>query len=153
VHVEYPSAALREARNARSNRVWLWAMCLPLALSPAAFLIPRHTPPPLVNLREEAGQLRISWTTPTNSTLTILDGKDRRFIAITPTDSTVIYARRSGDVTVQLGSALARFVGPPPPPSEIEQLRTSVKSLQEKITSLRNARAAGWWKIAVLEGY
>jgi hypothetical protein len=107
----------------------------------------------MVNLREELGQLHISWNVPTSSTLTILDGTDKTSILITPEHSTVTYARRSGDVTVKLGSALARFIGPLPPPPEIVQLRTSVHSLQSKIASLRKVQSADWAKLSALQEY
>jgi hypothetical protein len=130
------------------KRYWRWALCL-LAL-PLFFIRP-HYAQPVLTLRESGGQLRISWTTPTAETLTILDGGVRTYVQIPRGQSTATYSRRTGDVTVGIGSAQARFVGSALPVSEIERERTRVDALREKLASLRAARAVGQTKIAELE--
>jgi hypothetical protein len=131
------------------KRKWSWAWCH--VLLPLLYFIPRHSQPPLaVTLREDSGQLFISWSVPTKSTLAILDGVDRTSIALAPGLSSLTYARRSGDVTVAIGPAQARFVGPPLPPTEIERDRAGVEALESQVTSLRATQAAGQVKLAGL---
>ena len=130
------------------KRRWGWAF---LALLPLLYFIPRSPRPPIaVSLREDAGQLRISFSAPTAETLTILDGAEKTSVAMAG-QSTITYARRSGDVTVKMGAAQARFVGPALPPTEMEQARASVQELKSKIEELSAARASGLAKIAALE--
>jgi len=115
--------------------------CLLLALLPLSYALARRQPPPLsVEIHEQAGQMRISWNIPTQSTLIIIDGQENRLVPITPAFSTITYARRSGDVEVQLGSAYARFVGPPPPPPEKEQIRRNMAELRKQIVSLNASK-------------
>jgi hypothetical protein len=52
---------------------------------------------------------------------------------------------------VGIGSAKARFVGPLPPPNEIERARAGVETLRAKVNSLRAAKASGEIKITALE--
>lgn len=131
------------------HRNYLW---LALALIPLICFTPRHRQPPIaVSLREDSGQVRISWNVPNKATLTILDGGEKTSIALTPAQSTATYARRSGNVTVRIGKAEGRFVGPALPPTKMEQMRASVKALESKVASLRSERADGQTKIAALE--
>lgn len=125
---------------------WYWAALL---LLPLLFFIPHKTQPALaLNLREDAGQLHIAWNVPTDAKLTIIDGAHRTSVAITREQSGATYARRTGDVTVQIGSLQARYVGPP---IEIEQARAGVEALKSRIALLRAARNAGQAKIAALQ--
>jgi hypothetical protein len=129
---------------------WSWTWCL--ALLPLLYLIPRHPPPPLaVTLREDSGQLRISWNVPVKTTLSILDGSQRTSISIARDLSSLTYERGSGDVTVEMGSAQARFVGARVPPKEIEQERADLEALTSKIAALRAVGVAGEVRIAELE--
>jgi hypothetical protein len=131
------------------RRRWPWA--LSLALLPLLYFIPRPPAPPIaVSLSEEAGQLRIALSAPTAETLTILDGAEKTSMAMTG-QSTITYARRSGDVTVKIGAAQARFVGPAFPPTEMEQVRASVIELESQIEELRATHASGLAKIAALQ--
>jgi len=131
------------------KRTWAWAWCL--LLLPLLYFIPRHTQPPLaLTLRENLGQLSISWNVPVRATLLIVDGSDRTSISINPGASTVTYARRSSDVTVGIGSVQARFVGPLPPLTETELLRSSIDSLESRIAALRAGQAAGQAKLTAL---
>jgi hypothetical protein len=131
------------------KRRWLWAWGL--LLLPLLYFIPHHPQPPLaVTLREDSGQLHISWNVPAQATLAILDGSERTSIPIGPGLSNLTYARRSGDVTVAIGAAQARFVGPPRPLTQTEQVRASIDSLQFTIVSLRATQAAGDIKLAAL---
>jgi hypothetical protein len=128
------------------KRRWSWTWCL--ALFPLLCFIPRHPPPPLaLTLREDSGQLRISWSVPSKATLSILDGGQRTAIAISGLSS-VTYSRRSEDVTVEIGSAKARFIGPPLPPEEIAP---DLETLASKIAALRAVGVAGEVRIAELE--
>jgi hypothetical protein len=132
---------------------WLWKMCIPVALLLSLGFIPRRKPPLSINLTETAGQMRISWNAPVRATLTILDGAGKTSIPITPGESMITYVRSTGDVSVQLGSAQERFVGPPPPPAEIERMRSSVKALESKLKSLRRVQASGRTIITALEEF
>jgi hypothetical protein len=128
---------------------WGWSLLL-LPFLPFLGLIPSHRPPLAVTLREDSGQLRISWNVPVKATLEILDGGARTALAIAPGLSTVTYARRTEDVTVGIGSAQARFVGAPLPPTPIERERAAVRALESRIVLLRSARAAGQAKLDAL---
>jgi hypothetical protein len=130
------------------KRKWAWAACL--LLIPLLFYRPHH-PQLALTVRETAGQMRISWNVPTTETLTILDGGERTYAPIVQGQSTATYARRSGDVTVGIGSAKVRFVGPELPPSEIDRERARVAALDARAASLRTAMALGKTKIAALE--
>jgi len=127
---------------------WPWAACL--LLIPLLFFTPRH-PQLALTVREAEGQLRISWNVPTTEPLTILDGGERTYVPTVLEQSTATYARRSGDVMVGIGSAKARFVGPLPPPNEIERARSGVDELRAKVNTLRAAKTLGETKIAALE--
>jgi hypothetical protein len=127
---------------------WQWALAL-LAL-PLLLYRPHHQQLALT-LRETGGQVTILWNIPTTETLTILDGGERTYVPILPGQSTATYARRTGDVTVGIGTVQSRFVGPALPPSEIAQARASIEELKEKVATLRAARNAGYTKIAALQ--
>jgi hypothetical protein len=133
----------------QKKRRWHWAACLPLLALPF-FYRTSHSQPALT-VRETGGQLRISWNVPTPETLTILDGGERTYVPIKPGQSSATYARRSGDVTIGIGAAQTRFVGPALPPTAIENLRASLDSLHARVVSLRAARALGATRIAALE--
>jgi hypothetical protein len=130
------------------TRKWAWAACL--LLIPLLFYRPHH-PQLALTVREAGGQLRISWNVPTTETLTILDAGERTYVPILQDQSTATYSRRSGDVTVGIGSAKVRFVGPALPASEIERARAALTALHAKVASLRTAMALGKTKIAALE--
>jgi hypothetical protein len=105
------------------------------------------------NLREDHGQLRISWKATSERVLTIVDGGERISLAIAPRQSSLTYARRSGDVTVGIGSQRFRYIGPTPPPSQIPQERERVEALESRITELRVRLASGRTKLAKLESH
>jgi hypothetical protein len=105
------------------------------------------------NLREYHGQLRISWIATSQRVLTIVDGGERISLAIAPGQSSLTYARRSGDVTVGIGSEQFRYIGPAPPPSQIQQERERVEALESRITELRGRLASGRTKLAKLESH
>lgn len=130
------------------TRRWPWALCL---LAIPLLLYRPHHPQLAVTLREAEGQLKISWNVPTSETLTILDGGERTYVALHPGQSTATYARRTGDVTVGIGAAQARFAGSPLPPTEIEKARAGIEALKAKVASLRAARASGQTRIAALQ--
>jgi hypothetical protein len=109
----------------------------------------RH--PFALNVREDKGQLHISWSATAQRMLTILDRGERISLAITPQQSSLTYARHSGDVTVGIGSAQVRFIGPQPPASEVEQMRAGVEALESKIACLRSVWASGQAKLVWLE--
>jgi hypothetical protein len=135
--------------KAVKKRTWPWAACLPLLILPL-FFRPHH-PQLALKVREAGGQLRISWNIPTTETLTILDGGERTYVSIRPGESTATYARRTGDVTIGIGTAQTRFVGPPLPPTEIENIHASIDTLHAKVVSLRAEQALGQTKIAALQ--
>ncbi len=149
---EFPLAGPKVASQISVARPkWSWSWCL--ALMPLLiFALPRTNHPRLaVSLREDSGQLSVSWNIPVDATLTILDGGQRTSAAIRPGMSAMTYARRSGDVTVSIGAAQARYVGPPVKPTDIEQLRDSVQTLKKESASLRGSVTSGRAHIASLE--
>jgi hypothetical protein len=137
---------------ARKNKIWLWGVGVLLVVTPLFYFVPRHSARPLAfDLREESGLLLVYWTVPTDGIVTILDGPEKTFVPVNAAQTTMTYARRSGDVTIELGPARVRFVGPPAPLPEIEQVRASVQDLQQRIASLRNAQVSGRMRLAALE--
>ena len=92
-------------------------------LLPLLYFIPHKPAAALALNLDEAGQLRITWNVPTEARLTILDGAHRASVTITREQSSVTYARRTGDVTVGIGALQTRFVGRALPPTEIEKER------------------------------
>jgi len=145
-----PAAPVRVVKPVRKTRRWLWAASL-LLLLPLVFFVPHKQPPPLaLNLEEEAGQLHISWTVPTEAKLTIIDGSHRSSVNITREQSSVTYARRTGDVTVGIGSLQTRFVGSALPLTIIEKERERIEALQREVTELRAAQVAGQARLASL---
>jgi len=133
----------------KRRRHWAYALAL---LPLLYFAVPRHPQAPLaVTLNEDAGTLIIAWNRPKNDMLMILDGGEPTTVAIQAGQSRIAYGRRSGDVVVKLGSAQARFVGPPPPPNEVQRMRTSIENLQANILELRGAKAANAAHIAALQ--
>jgi hypothetical protein len=110
------------------------------------------------NLREDRGQLRISWNATSHRVLTIIDGGERISLDIAPRQSSLTYARHSGDVTVEIGSEQFRYIGPAPPlsqmpPSQIQQELERVEALESRITQLRVTLATGQTKLAKLESH
>lgn len=134
------------------ERRWSWAWSLALIPLLSLFFIPRHRQPPLaLKLGDDAGQLSIAWNVPIDSTLTVLDGRAETSVAIHRGLSKITYARRTGDVTVRIGATQTRYVGPPPPQTETEQLRSSMETMKIKVAAMRGSLAAGQTKIAELE--
>jgi len=132
----------------RKTKWWPWLACL--ALLPLVFYRPHH-PQLGLHLRESEGQLKISWSVPTSETLTILDGGERTYVAIAPGQTTATYARRSGDVTVGIGTVQARFVGAGLPPDETQRMRNSIDALHHQVVALRAASTAQQIRIAALQ--
>jgi hypothetical protein len=132
------------------KRRWPWAACA--ALIPLLFIPYRsHHAQLALALCETGGQLKISWNVPTSELLTIVDGGERTYVPILAGQTTATYARRSGDVTVGIGSVQARFVGSALPASEVERESARVEALRARVVALRAARAAGQRKIAALQ--
>jgi hypothetical protein len=147
---EFPLAAPPAAKPSVKKRRWHWAASA--LLLPLPYFIPHKPPPALaLNLREDAGQLHISWNLPTDAKLTIIDGANRSFVNITRDQSSITYARRTGDVTVGFGSLQTRFVGSALPPTAVEKDRQRIESLKSQVTSLRAAHVAAEAKLASLE--
>jgi hypothetical protein len=145
-----PAPPVLRAKPVVKKRRSHWAASV--VLLPLAYFIPHKPPVPLaINLQEDAGQLHISWNVPTEAKLTIIDGVHRSFVDITREQSSITYARRTGDVTVGFGSLQTRFVGPALPPTQIEKERQSIESLKSQIVSLRAARVAEATKLAALQ--
>jgi hypothetical protein len=128
--------------------------CFALAFAVVAlipFLLGNQQRPVALNVREDGGQLHISWSATAQKMLTILDKGERIALAIGPQQSSLTYARHSGDVTVGIGSAQVRFIGPEPPASAIEQMRTGVEALESRIACLRSLLASGQEKVVWYE--
>lgn len=145
-----PAAPVPVAKPVLKRRRWHWAATV--LLLPLLFFIPHNQPAPLaLHLEEEAGQLHITWTVPTEAKLTIIDGSHRTSVNITREQSSVTYARRTGDVTVGIGSLQTRFVGPALPPTRIERERDRIDALKREIASLNAAQVAGQARLASLQ--
>jgi hypothetical protein len=131
------------------------AICAVVGVGLALVLFPlrkvESRDPVAVNLSDDKGQLRISWNTAGQKIMTILDRGERISLALAPQQSSLTYARRSGDVTVGMGSTQVRFIGPPPPPSHMAQTRANVEALKSRIACLRAVEALGRIKLAALE--
>lgn len=130
--------------------------CLVLALALTPFIpfrLGKSQDPIALNVREDKGQLHISWSATRQRMLTILDRGERISLGIAPQQSSLTYARHSGDVTVGIGSAQVRFIGPAAPTSEMEQMRVGVGVLESKIACLRAVLASGQTKLAGLESH
>jgi hypothetical protein len=72
-------------------------------------------------------------------------------VNITREQSSITYARQTGDVTVGIGSLQTRYVGAAPPPTRIERERDRIGALKREITSLRAAQVAGEARLASLQ--
>jgi hypothetical protein len=83
--------------------------------------------------------------------LTIIDGAHRTSVNIMREQSSLTYARRTGDVTVGIGSLQSRFVGPALPPTVIESERQRIEALQSEIVSMRAAHITGQARLATLQ--
>ena len=143
-----PAPTQAPVRVIKRRVSWIWS----LALIPLLYFVPHHARPQLaVTLREDAGQVRISWNVPVTGKIDILDGDDRTSVRIAPGLSRLTYARHTGDVTVAIGSERARFVGRPVPANELEQQRDQIKELRAKLVALHVAHADGQARIAALE--
>jgi hypothetical protein len=144
-----PAIPVPAPRPFVKKRSWHWAASA--LLLPLLYFVPHRPPPALaLHLEEGAGQLHISWNVPTNAKLTIIDGAHRTSVDITREQSSLTYARRTGDVTVGIGPMQSRFVGPALPPNEIERARQRIDALKSEVASLRAARVAGDAKLASL---
>jgi hypothetical protein len=121
----------------------------------AVMLLPRGKSQSLSggNLREDHGQLRISWNATSQRVLSIVDGGEQISLSIAPRQSSLTYVRRSGDVTVRIGSEQFRYIGPAPSQSQIQQERERVEALESRITELRVAQASGRTKLDKLESH
>ena len=95
--------------------------------------------------------MKIGWNVPTSETLTVLDGGERTYVAISPGQTTATYARRSGDVTVGIGTVQARFVGPAMPLSETEKMRASIDALHSQVLALHAESMVQQTRIAALQ--
>ena len=102
------------------RRTWIAAasMILAAACLLLGFRLPARPAHPLgLAIRENAGQLRISWNSHAlhgAAKLEIIDGKDRVSIPVAPPLWSAVYAIRSGDVEIRLtelsASEIARFI-------------------------------------------
>jgi len=124
---------------------------LALVLVPFIHFRPGNPQPFAVNVREDKGQLYISWNATAQKMVTILDNGERISLEIGPQQSSLTYARRSGDVTVGIGSTQVRFIGSASPSSDREQMRAGVEALKSKVASLRAESASRRTKLAALQ--
>ena len=145
-----PAACLRAARSkaAWAGRATLTA-ALPLAA--LAYLHPRPAPPrPALQVREQAGQMRISWAPGQTGVLEIRDGRERAALPVFPDQSSLTYLRHSAEVEVSLmrvepvkhgtspGQAeTSRFLGPPLPLAPDGRLRARIAQLRADAQALR----------------
>ena len=141
--------------NKALHKVWAGGATLTAALPLAAlaYLHPRPAPPPpALQVREQAGQVRISWARGQTGVLEIRDGTERAALPVFPDQSSVTYLRHSAEVEVSLVRVdpakdrqrpgqpeTARFLGPPLPLSPEGRLRARIAQLQADAQALRAA--------------
>lgn len=113
-----------------------------LAFAAALLAIPglvKPEPPIGLAVREDSGQLRISWNPASAPTrLEINDGAQRDWIPVTPGLASATYVSATGDVTVRLiagkRSETAHFVSGKPDIA----VRTDIRRLHSEASSLRS---------------
>jgi hypothetical protein len=147
---------LRPSASSRSRRSYASIgaagfLSLVLMLVPLIRLPGKPRLASVVNLRDDKGQMRISWNVPGQTKMTILDRGERISLVIAPQQSSLTYARRSGDLTVGIGAEQVRFIGAAPPLSDRERMRARVEALESKVACLRAVGAAGRSRISALE--
>ena len=116
-------------------------------------------PPPALGLlaREQDGQLRVSWQPGRYAILEIGDGGERISFPVPPLESSMTYARSSGEVEIRLIPVVgsrpesARFVGPAPQGDAEQKLRAQIARLNAEAAGLRQRTAANRSRIAELE--
>jgi len=116
--------------------------------------LPAWHPHPPVDLvvRENAGQLRITWNRAAIAgpvDLEIRDGTTRIVTNVSSMLSGATYQPRTDDVEIRLGTESARFIGAPDP--KLEPAGSGVAELRLKARKLRTAAAGQRRRIAELE--
>jgi hypothetical protein len=156
----YRDVAAPESERARAQQPWAriiaTAVLAVATMLLAVMPLPRGKPQSKSggNLREDDGQLRISWNGTSQRALTIVDGSERISLAVVPSQSSLTYVRRSGDVTVLIGKEQFRYIGPAQQGEAlVQQERERVGALESRITQLRSTLAAGQAQLAKLESH
>ena len=135
------------------RKLWISLACLAtLSVPVIAHAFPR-THPFEVSVREDAGQLKISWTPNAfpSARLEISDGAERTWTPVPGTLSGVTYVPRTTDVNIRLiagaRTASAHFIGVDAVPPEVEQ----IKQLKSEADALRTELDTGHQREVALQ--
>ncbi len=164
--------------NTRRKIPWaviaMVAAALVLAVVGLRFLGPQlYVEPLALGVIERNGQLQIQWnhasqsiTGASSGTLDIVDGGEKRSVALTSTElaqGSFTYMRRSGDVEVRLTvnasgggrtEEASRFLGTPPEganANEMDAIKVERDALQDEVTRLRGLTGQQAARIQQLE--
>ncbi len=133
------------------RKLWISLACLAVLTVPVIAHAFSRTLPFEVSVREDAHQLKISWTPNAfpSARLEIADGAEHTWIPVPRTLSGVTYAPRTSDVNIRLiagaRTANAHFIGvdaPPPEVEQIRQLKAEAETLRSELDTGRQREAA-----------
>ncbi len=160
-----PDGSLRSIKSHREfpvagGTVQAKRWTLPVAMFAGAILaipslaLPAWRPRPAMHLavRENAGQLRITWNRAAIAgpvDLEIRDGTTRTVTSVSSNLSSANYQPRTDDVEIRLGAESAHFIGAPDP--KLESAGSGIAELRSKARKLRFVAAAQRRRIAELE--
>ena len=150
----YRDVATPESERTKTKPPWAAIMATALLAVATTLLAVMPLPRSKPHLREDHGQLQISWNDTSQKALTIVDGSERISLPLAKSQSSLTYVRQSGDVTVLIGKEQFRYIGPAPPEqAQVKQERDRVSALESRITQLRSTLAAGQTQLAKLESH
>jgi hypothetical protein len=152
----------------RANRwAWIFVGCIAMiavAVMARPYLLPLLPRPPLgLAVREESGALRITWSPAAaaqHASLEIVDGTERKTVALSASLANTIYVPQTPEVKVFLTAAegrreTAHFVGnavsPSPPSPDVEHAQAQVADLEAEAETLRVSVEMGRKRLAELQ--
>src|SRR5579872_707234 len=111
-------------------------------------------PASALTVREDAGQLRLSWT-PTRGTLHIREGWRTITVPVTRAFSSMTYASGIHDVEIRMTAGrrtrTVRFVGSDAASPDLESLRRKIDALEGQSVQLRADAGTEKWRAAALQ--
>jgi hypothetical protein len=149
-------------RLMKSAMAGIGLLCVPMAV--LAYLQPALPQSPVaLAVREEAGQLIVGWDArggTENGRLEIVDGGEPTIVHLSPDQTSVTYAHRTGDVEIRLatgtreGSArweAVRYVAPIPPANrDADTAKENVVKLEQEAAILRDSMESARTRTAEL---